>query len=195
MPLFEWIQNMAHLYIHSWIKGLSKSFTSDSESKFIWKNLNEKNEKFKRRKYNTDCLNSFESDYFNEKLYNEVSKVHKTLFESFYYPKEEINEFDNKNKFPNKFIFNDMIWEKIDSKENKSSNSSLKHFNKSFPKNYNNDNSNNENYLKKSNKINLYRINKKPLNSSKLKKFNFNSIKGRCYYDDLRKLQIKILKK
>ena len=179
--------------------------TIGSESKFIWKNLNEKNEKFKRRKYNTECLNSFESDYFNDKLYNEVSRVHKTLFESFYYPKEEINEFDNKNKVPNKFIFNDMIWEKIDSKENKSSNNSLKHFNKSFPKNYYNDNSNNENNtinesnknnsLKKSNKISLYRINKKPFNSYNLKKFNFNSIKGRCYYDDLRKLQIKILKK
>ena len=130
-----------------------------------------------------------------------------------------INFFEeNKNIYSNNdmVLFNDMIWEDLDSKINKSFNESFIKNNKTkkvkhknilnstcsiedsieTSKNNNNTINNNEIQINKNSlPLTIRNYKSKSLKKKKLKLNKPFFFKGRCHYDELRKLQIKILKK
>jgi len=188
----------------------NKSFDND---KFLMKNTiykkskNEKNKFPFLRKNNINYLNSNS----NDKLENQLSKVQQTLYQTFSESKQYYDENKNKenNKIfikPYKFMLNDMIMENINYKKNRSLNNSqrcnnkLKNLQSSFNINTIESNNSDENlknnFKKKNKKFNNIMISYNPIRSRNYYKFNKPMIvKGRNYYDEIRRLQIKILKK
>ena len=103
-------------------------------------------------------------------------------------------------------MLNDMIMENINYKKNRSLNNSqrcnnkLKNLQSSFNINTIESNNSDENlknnFKKKNKKFNNIMISYNPIRSGNYYKFNKPMIvKGRNYYDEIRRLQIKILKK
>jgi hypothetical protein len=151
---------------------------------------------------------SYRNKSSNERLKNEISKVQHSLNETYSNSLKYFKE-NKKNSDSGYFVLNDMIMEKLD--KNKS-------LNKIRSRNYNNtsfktkiylnttDSNNNYNTISSNRNYN-HKINKKykpiitrKVKSSSMKIRNGNSkehknVKGRCYYDELRQLQIRILKK
>ena len=193
----------------------NKSFDND---KYLMKNTISKNNKNKKKNLPI-LINNYNYNYSysnsKERLENQLSKVQNSLYKTFSESKQYYDEDKKKenNKIfikPYKFMLNDMIMENIDSITNRSINSS---YSKSCKlNNLQSSNINNKNTIESNNSIEDLRnnnmsgknINYKPDNlkiiynplKSRNNRFNQTmSIKGRCYYDEFRKLQIKILKK
>ena len=191
-------------------------FGNSFESRNINVNNNYIKEKLQRTRNQKSKLNlyyinsySYRNKSTNERLKNEISKVQHNLYETYSNSLKYFKE-NKKNSDSGYFVLNDMIMEKLDI--NKS-------LNKTRSRNYNNtsfktkiylnttDSNNNNNNTISSNGNYYHKINKKykPIitrnaKSSSVKIRNRNSkehknIKGRYYYDELRQLQIKILKK
>ena len=190
-----------------------KSFDNE---KLLMKNTISKNSKNKKINFPFLMNNyNYSNSHSKERLENQLSKVQQSFYKTFNESKQYYDENKNKenNKIfikPFKFMLNDMIMENIDNITNRSLDSSYSKSNKiknlcsSFSNNKNTIESNNSIENSRNNNMNIKTIDNKPniLNirykHNKSRNYKLNkpmSVKGRCYYDELRKLQIKILKK
>ena len=190
-----------------------KSFDNE---KLLMKNTISKNSKNKKINFPFLMNNyNYSNSHSKERLENQLSKVQQSFYKTFNESKQYYDENKNKeNKKifikPFKFMLNDMIMENIDNITNRSLDSSYSKSNKiknlcsSFSNNKNTIESNNSIENSRNNNMNIKTIDNKPniLNirykQNKSRNYKLNkpmSVKGRCYYDELRKLQIKILKK
>lgn len=152
---------------------------------------------------------TFPNKTSNKRLKNEISKVQKSLYETY---TDSVRYFkENKsNADSGYFVLNDMIMENLDKNKSVNDSTSKYYNNKSFRtkvylnKTIFNDDTNNtissiDNYFQDVNK--KYKpINVKNYKSTSIKLRHKilnkdKNVKGRCYYDQLRQLQIKILKK
>ena len=166
-------------------------------------NLNSKNNLYLINSY------TFPNKTSNKRLKNEISKVQKSLYETY---TDSVRYFkENKsNADSGYFVLNDMIMENLDKNKSVNDSTSKYYNNKSFRtkvylnKTIFNDDTNNtissiDNYFQDVNK--KYKpINVKNYKSTSIKLRHKilnkdKNVKGRCYYDQLRQLQIKILKK
>ena len=184
---------------------------NNDSGEFIFKNRIERKKRNFGNKYQLSFLSSYNFNHIssNERLENEITKAQINLF------KTRTNQFFEKNK-NNKsnndmVLFNDMIWEDLDSKINKSFNDSFIKNNKTlinkktlnsncsiddFTENSKNNTINNRNTINKNNlPLSIRQFKSKSLKTKKIKLKHPIFFKGRCHYDELRKLQIKILKK
>jgi hypothetical protein len=192
---------------------LGKSF----ENRRVNLNNNYLKERLEKKKINLKSKNNlylinsytFPNKISNKRLKNEISKVEKSLYETY---TDSVKYFkENKsNADSGYFVLNDMIMENLDKNKSVNDSTSKYYNNKSFRtkvylnKTIFNDDSNNtissiDNYFQDVNK--KYKpITVKNYKSTSIKLRNKiinkdKNVKGRCYYDQLRQLQIKILKK
>ncbi len=195
--------------LHSFENKINDSGDIIIKSRIEGKKRNNFDNKFKlsvSSSYNYNYISS------NERLENEITKAQKNLFKT-----KTNNTFFEENKNINSnndmVLFNDMIWEDLDSKINKSFNDSFIKNNKTVKhkkflnstcsiedsietsKNNNTINNNEIQINKNSLPLTIRNYKSKSLKKKKLKLNKPFFFRGRCHYDELRKLQIKILKK